>query len=82
MAAQSLPEIVAPVIPAFLMLHTMSWWVALAGATVPVNVSGAPAVVAAGTSVMSVTGTNCACKVAVSVSAAVSAAVMREVIFM
>ena len=53
-----LPEMVAPVLPADFTLQTMVLLVALVGATVPVSVSGVPAVAAVGTPVMFVTATN------------------------
>jgi len=57
-ALKVLPLIVAPVVPAFLTLHTIVLFVAFAGATVPVSVSGVPAVALAGTPVISVTAVN------------------------
>ena len=51
-----LPLIVAPVVPALTTLHVIVWFVAFAGFTVPVSVSGVPAVAVVGTPVMLVTG--------------------------
>ena len=51
-----LPVMVAPVVPAFFTLQVMVLLVALAGVTVPVSVSGVPAVAVVATPVMSVTG--------------------------
>ena len=50
-----LPEMVAPVAPADFTLQTMVLLVASVGATVPVSVSGVPAVAVVGTPVMPVT---------------------------
>lgn len=49
------PVIVAPVVPAVTTVHVMVLFVALFGATVPVNVSGTPTVAWFGTLVMLVT---------------------------
>jgi hypothetical protein len=52
-----LPLKEAPVPPSALTDQVMAWFVALDGATVPVKVSGVPAVAVVGTPVIFVTGT-------------------------
>ena len=52
------PLTVAPVVPALWTLQVMAWFVAPAGATVPLKVRGWPAVAVVGTPVMPVTATN------------------------
>ena len=54
-AFKVLPLMVAPVVPALRTLHVIVLFVALAGVTVPVSVSGVPAVAVAGTPAMFVT---------------------------
>ena len=51
------PEIEPPAVLGVITLHVMVLLVALLGTTVPVRVSGMPAVAAVGTPVMLVTGT-------------------------
>ena len=51
-----LPLMVAPVVPEFHTLHVIVLFVAFEGFTVPVSVSGVPAVAVVGTPVMLVTG--------------------------
>jgi hypothetical protein len=55
-ALRVLPVIVAPVLPGLMTLQTIFLFVALAGDTVPVSVSGAPNGAAFGKLVISVTG--------------------------
>ena len=52
------PVIVAPVVPGLFTLQIIPWLVALLGNTVPVSVSGMPAVAVVGRSVMLFTGIN------------------------
>jgi hypothetical protein len=55
-----LPLKEVPVPPSVLTDQVMVWFVALDGATVPVKVSGVPAVAVVGTPVIFVTGINAA----------------------
>ena len=55
-----LPLILAPVVPALATLHVIVLLVALEGSTIPVRVSGVPAVALVGMPVMFVTATKAA----------------------